>query len=84
MSLNPTACMLHFCFLIGNRIISLVKPTRCTSHIYFILEQHSLHVSDGLSVNHQESKTVHTASGTCSTDIPKMGTVTSDCIYVQW
>jgi len=27
-----------------------------------------LHVSDGLSVHHQESKTVHTASGICHTD----------------
>jgi hypothetical protein len=26
-----------------------------------------LHVSDGLSVHHQESKTVHTASGICHT-----------------
>ena len=28
----------------------------------------TLHVSDGLSVHYQESKTVHTASGTCQTD----------------
>jgi hypothetical protein len=28
----------------------------------------TLHVSDGLSVHHQESKTVHTASGMCQTD----------------
>jgi len=28
------------------------------------LEQHP-HVSDGLSIHHQESKTVHTASGIC-------------------
>ena len=28
----------------------------------------TLHVSDGLSVHHQESKTVHTASGVCQTD----------------
>jgi len=28
----------------------------------------SLHVSDGLSVHHQESKTVHTVPGTCQTD----------------
>jgi hypothetical protein len=42
--------------------ISIVKPTRCTiSQIYFILEQHS--VSDSPFVHHQESKTVHTASG---------------------
>jgi hypothetical protein len=27
----------------------------------------ALYVSDGLSVHHQESKTVHTASGTCHT-----------------
>jgi len=41
---------------------SIVKPTRCTiPQIYFILEQHS--TCFGLSVHHQESKTVHTASG---------------------
>ena len=27
----------------------------------------TLHVSDGLSVHHEESKTVHTASGICHT-----------------
>ena len=48
--------------------ISIVKPTRCTiSQIYFILEKKTLHISDGLSVHHQESKTVHTVSGICHT-----------------
>ena len=28
----------------------------------------TLHVSDGLSVHHQEFKTVHTATGMCQTD----------------
>jgi len=28
----------------------------------------TLHVSDGFSVHHQESKTVHTESGICQTD----------------
>ena len=28
----------------------------------------TLHVSDGLSVNHQQFKTVHTATGICQTD----------------
>jgi hypothetical protein len=28
----------------------------------------TLHISDGLSVHHQEFKTVHTASGICETD----------------
>ena len=41
--------------------ISIVKPTRCTTS-QFILEQYTLRVSDGLSVHHQEFKTVHAAS----------------------
>ena len=46
--------------------VSIVKPTRCTiSQIYFILEQHS--TCFGLSVHHQESKTVQTESGICHT-----------------
>ena len=37
--------------------------------IYFILFWNDiLHVSDGLSVHHQEFKTVHTATGICQTD----------------
>jgi len=28
----------------------------------------NLHVSDGISVHHQELKTVHTATGICQTD----------------
>jgi len=34
----------------------------------FLFSSSNLHVSDGLSVHHQESKTVHTASGICHTD----------------
>jgi len=33
----------------------------------------TLHVSDGLFVHHQESKTVHTASGIRQTEIPEKG-----------
>ena len=33
----------------------------------FYFGNNTLHVSDGLSVHHQESKTVHTASGICHT-----------------
>ena len=33
----------------------------------FYFGNNTLHVSDGLSVHHQESKTVHTASGICQT-----------------
>jgi len=36
----------------------------------------TVHVSDGLSVRHQEFKTVHTASGICQTD-------TADCLLVS-
>ena len=35
--------------------------------IYFIWSN-TLHVSDGLSVHHQEFKTVHTATVICQTD----------------
>ena len=35
--------------------------------IYFIWSN-TLHVSDGLSVHHQQFKTVHTATGICQTD----------------
>jgi hypothetical protein len=38
-------------------------------YIKFILFWNdTLHVSDGLSVHHQEFKTVHTATGICQTD----------------
>jgi len=36
----------------------------------------TLHVSDGLSVHHQEFKAVHTATGICQTD-------TADCFLVS-
>jgi hypothetical protein len=41
----------------------------------------TLHVSDGLSVHHQESKTAHTTSGICQTEIPEMNKIASECIY---
>jgi len=37
------------------------------SQIYFIWSN-TLHVSEGLSVHHQEFKTVHTATGISQTD----------------
>jgi len=36
-------------------------------HNFSSLSNITLHVSDGLSVHHQGSKTVHTASGVCRT-----------------
>ena len=40
--------------------ISIVKPTRCTNvSNLFYFGNDTLHVSDGLSVHHQEFKTVH-------------------------
>ena len=50
---------------------SIVKPTRFTSFfnlILFYFCSSPVHVSNGLSVHHQVSKTVHTASGVCHTD----------------
>ena len=39
---------------------------QCNKYILFWND--ILHVSDGLSVHHQEFKTVHTATGICQTD----------------
>ena len=48
-------------------IISIVKPTRFTN-VSSLFWNDNLHVSDGLSVHHQELKTVHTATGKRQTD----------------
>ena len=49
-------------------LISTVKSIGCTNVSKFILFWNdALHVSDGLSVHHQEFKTVHTATGICQT-----------------
>jgi len=50
-------------------IISIVNPTRCTNVSNLFYFGMTLHVSDGLSVHHQEFKTVHTATGICQADI---------------
>jgi len=39
---------------------------QCIKFILFLDD--TLHVSDGLSVHHQEFKTVHTATGICQSD----------------
>ena len=44
----------------------------------------TLHVSNGLSVHHQELKTVHTAKGICQTVNPEMGKITIECVYMLW
>jgi hypothetical protein len=49
-------------------IIPAVKPTRCTSFSNSFILNNSLYVLDGLSVHHQEFKTVHTATGICQAD----------------
>jgi len=49
-------------------IISIVKPTRCTNISNLFYFGMTLHVSDGLSVHHQEFKTIHTATDICQTD----------------
>jgi len=42
-------------------IIPIVKPTRCTNVTNLFYFGMTVHVSDGLSVHHQQLKTVHTA-----------------------
>jgi hypothetical protein len=50
---------------------SIIRSLRlCIQHQVYVIQvlwllDSILHVSDGLSVHHQESKTVHTALGIC-------------------
>ena len=59
----------------GGISISIVKPTRCINVANLFYWSNTQHVSDGLSVQHQELKTVHTATDICQTD-------TADCLLV--
>ena len=43
----------------------------------------TLHVSEGLSVHHQESKTIHTASGVCQTGLLNITLYVSEGLSVQ-
>jgi len=43
---------------------------------FILVWNYTLHVSDGLSVHHQEFKTVHTATGKCQTD-------TAECLLAE-
>ena len=64
-------------------LYSTVKPSRCTISP-FILKWYTLHVSDGLSVHHQESNTVHTASGICHAGSGGYLTATRTCMIYAW
>ena len=55
--------------------ILMAKPTRCTCFTNLFILNTTLHVSDGISVHHQEFKTVHTAIGIYQTD-------TATCLLV--
>jgi len=56
--------------------VSIVKPTRCINVSNLFYWSSILHVSDDLSVHHQELKTVRTVTGICQT-------VTDDCASRQ-
>ena len=60
-------CIVIYFYSITNYIHQCIK---------FILFGVTLLVSDGLSVHHQEFKTVHTATGICQTD-------TADCLLAS-
>jgi len=63
----PSTATFNLVFCLTDRIlISVVKSTRCNKFILFW--NGTLRVSDGLSVHHQEFKTVRTATGICQTD----------------
>ena len=51
-------------------VILFLQQNQLYAPVYqiYLLQNDTLHVSDGLSVYHQEFKTVHTATGICQTD----------------
>ena len=53
---------------------------QCIKFILFWNE--TQHVSDGLSVRHQEFKTVHAATGICQTVNPEVGRITGECVHM--
>ena len=80
---NEEECVCSYCnILISGKIIkempgwvasathciSTVKPIKCINISNLFYWRNTLQVSDGLSVHHQEFKTVHTATGICQTD----------------
>jgi hypothetical protein len=55
--------------LIGTQFFSIVNPTRCSNFSnLFYFWGNTQHVSDGLSVHHQEFKAVQTATDICQKD----------------
>ena len=66
--------------LISGEELSIVKSTRCTILKFILFLSNTLHVSDGLSVHHQESNTVHTASGICHAGSGGYLTATRTCM----
>ena len=58
----------RYCRLLAN---GNVMELECASNLFYW--SNTLHVLDGLSVQHQEFKTVHNATGICQTD-------TADCL----
>jgi len=64
------------CSTLSPFFFSIVKPTRCINVSNLFCWSNTLHVSDGLSVHHQEFKTVRTATDICQTD-------TAHCLLVS-
>ena len=59
------------------------KTNQMHKFLKFILFwNNTLHVSDGLSVHHQEFKTVHTATGICQTGTVACSLASSVCLLV--
>jgi len=53
---------------------------------FILFCSNTLHVSDGLSIGHQESKIVHTVSGICQTDCADclLARVSRICLTYTW
>jgi hypothetical protein len=74
----PESPHLNLCDRLLLSISTVNQPDALGSQIY-LFWFNTLHVSDGLSIHHQEFKTVHTATGICRTD-----TATCLLVGIRW
>jgi len=68
IELKPWSLKFDVHTAVHRNFISIVKPTKCTGISNLFYFWMTLHISDGLSVRHQEFKTIHRATGICQTD----------------
>ena len=79
---DEEVCSFEVHRVVPRNIISIVKQTRCinVSNLFYFWND-TLHVSDGLSVHHQEFSNRHLSNRYCQADSSICLTNASCCLY---